>query len=155
MTYDPGRDKVVLISAAFAAAGVALMILPPRSPPIARFPVAMEAVAERAATTGLAPAVETPTDLSRLAAMFDLSDLPATPPRTLRPSDPAAELKRFRFAGAALAGERRSALFDAGGDVRTLRAGDALAGFILNQIESDRAVFVKDDLEVVLPLAPQ
>jgi hypothetical protein len=155
MIYDPRRDKVLWISAAVAAFGVALLILPAPSPAIAPFPAAPQTTAEPRLATDPAPAIDTRTDLVRLTAMFDHSDLPAAPPPVMPPPDPAAELRRFRFAGAAIGGERRAALFEANGDVRTLGAGEALAGFVLNRIESNEAVFVKDGLEVVLPLTPQ
>lgn len=155
MIYDPTRDKVLWISAAAAAFGVALMILPAPSRSIAPFPAPPETTPEPPLATDPAPAIDARTDLARLTAMFDHSDLPAVPPPIIPPPDPAAELKRFRFAGAAIGGERRAALFDANGDVRTLKAGETLEGFILNRIESNEAVFVKDDLEVVLPLTPQ
>lgn len=148
MNYDLRRDKVIWACLAIAAAGLALIFAPAPPRTIAPFPPTP------APTFGPATPVEAPKGLARVAPMFDLSDLPAVPPPVVPPPDPAVELKRFRFAGAALAGERRSALFDAGGDVRVLKTGDLLAGFALHQIDSDRTVFIKDGLEVVLPLAP-
>ncbi|HBK93296.1 MAG TPA: hypothetical protein DDZ68_16670 [Parvularcula sp.] len=145
MTYDPFGDKVLWICAAVASAGVALAVVPAPTLRIDPFPPKSPAAVDLAA----------PVNLDLLAVMFDHSDLPAALPPAVPPPDPAADLKRFRFAGSASDGRTVTALFEAGGVVQLVKKGEMLAGFVLSEIESARAVFVKDDIEVVLPLGAQ
>lgn len=155
-------------AAMIAALGAALLLTPaPRRvvPPFAApLPADAATTSERASKARPAEPQETapsqsallisspPSPYAKLAAAFDLSALPAPVAPLPPPPDPAAELKRYRFVGSAAAGERQRALFDAGGDVRALGVGDALADFVLTRIDPGAAVFVKDAIEVRLPL---
>ena len=94
-------------------------------------------------------------DLTRLGGFFSLASLPAPAPPVLPPPDPAAALKRHRYLGAAAAGERQRALFEEDGAARSLQIGETLADFALSRVEPGQAVFVRDGLEIALPLNSQ
>lgn len=146
------RDHIAFgLAAILAAGGGALLVIPaPRRdvPPFA--PPAAET--EIAPADTVAPSERIPTPYERLTDRFDLSSLPAPAPPVLPPPDPAAELKRFRFAGSAAAGERQKALFEGNGEIRSLGLGDDLAGFRLMRIDRNAAFFSNEELEVALPL---
>lgn len=149
MTGGVLKDPVLLAALAAATAGLALALFPPPLWEIA--PFAFDAPAGAAS---IAPEIagEAAADLTRLAQFLELTDLPPPTPPVVPPPDPAAALKRFRYLGGAAAEGRQRALFDGDGLIRSLAPGETLEGFALIRIERDGAVFLKEDLEVILPL---
>ncbi len=138
---DPGL--IATLAAAIVAGALALIPAPQRDiPPFAS-----------AINADAASAENGDADLTRLAQVFDHANLPAPAPPVVPPPDPAAELKRYRYLGSAAAEDRQRALFQANDAVRVLAPGEALEGFALTRIDRGGAVFVKDGVEVVLPLS--
>jgi hypothetical protein len=141
------KDSVLVAALAAAIAGRALALIPAPQQDIPPFAPAIGADAASAETRDA--------DLTRLAQVFDHANLPAPEPLVVPPPDPAAVLKRHRYLGSAAAEERQRALFELGGAVRVLAPGEALEGFSLTRIDRDGAVFVKDGVEVALPLSAE
>lgn len=145
MTRTILKDPVLIIAIAAATAGGTLALSPPPRWDVP--PFASDDAHHSAEVSGAAA------DLTRLARLFDLADLPSPAPPIVPPPDPAAALKRYRYLGSAAAGDRERALFSADGAVRVLAPGEALEDFALTHIDREGAVFVKDGVEVVLPLS--
>jgi len=147
MTRPFPKDPVLIFALAAATAGGALALSPPPRwdvPPFASDDAHHSAEADSGAA-----------DLTRLARLFDLANLPPPAPPIVPPPDPAAALKRYHYLGNAAAGDRQRALFEVGGSVRVLAPGEALEGFSLTRIDHDSAIFVKDEVEVALPLSAE
>jgi hypothetical protein len=94
-----------------------------------------------------------PAALTRLAARFDLSTLPAERTPEPPPVDPTAALRAFTLIGIVGTDDTSVVLMAGGGAPSTLKIGEALAGFTLATVEARRVVFVQGATHVEFVLA--